>query len=179
MDPWKILKEKTVFEAAPYVRVVQQAVALPDGRTVDDFYQVHLNSFALIVPVLKDGRILVIRSYRHGAGKVVLSFPAGFVDEGEQPDAAARRELMEETGHRSGALVSLGSYVDNGNQRGSEGHFFLSKDCEWERAPDAGDLEEMSVETRTVEELDAALDRGDFGIVHSAAAWAFARRHLI
>ncbi len=178
MDPWKTLKEDTVFEAKPFVRVVRQAVELPDGRVIDDFYQVHLRSFATVVPILKDGRVLVLRSYKHGPGKVALSFPAGFIDPGEPPMAAARRELMEETGHRCGPLTSLGTFVDNGNQRGCEGHYFLGRDCESERLAQSGDLEEMSIETRSFAELDRALDNGAFAITHAAAAWAFARRHL-
>lgn len=178
MIPWKTLKTEYIFERAPFLKVSRQVVELPDGKIVDDFYQVHLRTFATIVPVLEDGRVQVLRHYKHGPGRVVLGLPAGFVDPGEAPLDGARRELLEETGLVSEDWQFLGTYVDNGNQRGCQGHYYLARGCRRVQAPDAGDLEEMELVTLTQDELDAALKANEFGVVHQAANWAFARMYL-
>ncbi len=178
MTPWKTLSLTYVFEALPRVRVSRQVVELPDGQVIDDFYQVHLRSFATVVPILEDGRVVLLRHYKHGPGRVCLGVPAGFVDEGEAPVDGARRELLEETGLVSDAWTELGSYVDNGNQRGCHGTYFLATGCRQVQAPDDGDLEEMEILYRTPEEVDALLRDGAFGVVHQAANWAFARMEL-
>ena len=53
---------------------------------------------------------------------------------------AVRRELLEETGYKAGSLTHLGEFVDNGNQRGCIGNFFIAHHCDQIAEPDSGDL---------------------------------------
>jgi ADP-ribose pyrophosphatase len=70
-----------------------------------------------VVPVLPgaegEERLLMVRQYRHGAGIITTEFPAGLVDPGEEPLAAAARELEEETGYRAGRMTLLGRVSPN------------------------------------------------------------------
>ncbi|MDA7429773.1 NUDIX hydrolase [Primorskyibacter aestuariivivens] len=175
---WKTIEETTVFEAAPYLRIAREVVELPGGQVVDDFYQVHLRPFVAVVPMTPDGRVLILEQYKHGPRKVSITFPGGFVDPDEEAETAGRRELMEETGYRAGAMIPLGSYVDNGNQRGCSGSYFLALECEKVAEADPGDLEDMEVSFASPETLDGALGTERFAITHMAAAWAFARMKL-
>lgn len=175
---WKTLGETTVFDAAPYLRVTREVVELPDGQVVEDFYQVHLRPFVSVVPMTPEGRVLILEQYKHGPRRVSITFPGGFIDPGEDAETAGRRELMEETGFRAGTMISLGQYVDNGNQRGCEGSYFLALECEKVAEADPGDLEDMDVSFADPEALDDALGTGRFAITHMAAAWAFARMKL-
>ena len=75
---WKTLRKDIVFEAAPYLKVARETVELPDGRRVDDFYQVHLRPFVSVVPVTPEGRILILEQYKHGPRCVSITFPGGF-----------------------------------------------------------------------------------------------------
>lgn len=178
MEDWKTLSKDIIFERPPFFQISQQKIELPDGKVIDDFYQVHLRTFASIVPVLEDGRVLVLKHYKHGPGRVCLGVPAGFVDPGEEPLEGAKRELLEETGYASDDWVKLGTYVDNGNQRGCTGNYFLARGCKKVAEADSGDLEEMEAMFMTPDELDQALKDNAFGVVHQAANWAFARMHL-
>ncbi|MDO6730439.1 NUDIX hydrolase [Marinovum sp. 2_MG-2023] len=175
---WKTIKQDFVFEALPYLRVACETVELPNGQQINDFYQVHLRPFVSVVPVTKDGRIMILEQYKHGPRRVSITFPGGFVDEGEEAEEAGRRELIEETGYSAGKFIPLGQYVDNGNQRGCFGSYFLALDCEKVTEADSGDLEDMEVSFATPEELDGALGTPRFAITHMAAAWAFARMKL-
>jgi ADP-ribose pyrophosphatase len=63
-----------------------------------------------VVPLDAKGRVLLIRQYRHAAGKRLLELPAGGLDPGEKPRAAAQRELQEEIGYKAAKLESAGSF---------------------------------------------------------------------
>ena len=73
------------------------------------YYQVEARFDAVvIVPVLADGRLVLERIYRHPYRQWLLEFPAGGIEPGEDPLAAAARELGEETGFHAGRLTRLG-----------------------------------------------------------------------
>ena len=54
---------------------------------------------AIVIPLFKDGSLLMVENYRHGVGTNLLELPGGFIDEDEVPIGAAKRELIEETGY--------------------------------------------------------------------------------
>ncbi len=175
---WAVLEEHEIFARKPYVTVVQQSVRTGHGRIIDDFYQVKLRSFALVVPILDCGHVQVIRQYKHGPGRVGLGFAAGFLEADEEPRDCAMREMREEMGLGSDDVVALGSYVDNGNQRGCQGHYFLARNCRVVAEPDPGDLEEFEYLNLTVQQVDQALRDGLFSVIHHVAAWGLARPFL-
>ena len=177
MRPWKTISEETVFSAEPFLFVTKQHVDIGNGTIIDDFYKVRLRPFVLTVPVLENGNVLVIRQYKHGPGRISLTFPAGYREDGEAPETAIERELLEETGYRGTNAVQLGEFVDNGNQGGCSGNYFIHRQCARVQAPASGDLEEMVLEEKTATELDRALFNGDIAIIHHAAAWSMARLH--
>ncbi|MEP0940112.1 MAG: NUDIX hydrolase [Rhizobiaceae bacterium] len=172
---WKSLKKRTIFTAAPYVEVSQSTIDIGGGRIIDDFYQVHLRPFAIVVPVMENGKILTITQYKHGAGRSSLTFPAGFVEDGEAPELACRRELLEEAGLESDEWHHLGEFIDNGNQRGCVGNYYIARNCRRIAEPDSGDLEEMQIDELTVAEIDRAYQQGQFALTHQITVWTLAR----
>jgi ADP-ribose pyrophosphatase len=82
--------------------VVQEALRLPSGLR-QDLAIVEHSGAVCIAPVLPDGRLLLVRQYRHATGEWLVEIPAGRLEPREDPLDAARRELEEETGHRAGA----------------------------------------------------------------------------
>lgn len=172
---WTVLGEQVLLARPPYVTVTQQRVRTSSGQEIDDFYRVDLASFAVCVPLLADGGVVTLWQYKHGPQAYGLSFPAGYLNAGEEPLAACQRELAEETGLTGGAWQHLGSFVDNGNQRGSLGHFYLATGCTFAGEPNHGDLEDMELRVMLPREIDAALAAGQIQIVHHAAAWLLAR----
>lgn len=101
----KLIDSNHVFD---YCR---DTLKLPDGRTVEYATLLHKGA-AAVVPVLSDGRILLVKQYRHAIGRVSLEIPAGGRDsEEEEFITAAARELEEETGYRSDELEHLISII--------------------------------------------------------------------
>ncbi len=84
-----------------------EKVRLPNGNVVELELIRHPGA-AAVVPVSEDGKVLLIRQYRHATGGFILEVPAGKLDSGELPDVCARREVEEETGYRPGSLTPLG-----------------------------------------------------------------------
>jgi len=175
---WTVLGSEELFAARPYVVVTRERVRTSRGEEVDDFYRVDLPHFVVCVPQTPNGEIVTLWSYKHGPRRWGLSFPAGFLGQEEAPEAACRRELVEETGYSPTELLHLGAFVDNGNQRGSLGNYFAARDCKLVATPDSGDLEEIEVRLMTPHEIDCALGAGDMPVVHHVAAWCLARARL-
>lgn len=161
-SPWRVLSSRELLAAPPVLRLSVDTVELPDGRVIDDFYQLRLRNFVNVYAETVEGRVLVIRQYKHGARRVGLTLPGGHIDPGEPPLDAVKRELMEETGYQAESWVDVGPFVTNLNQGGSHGHVFIARGCRKLREPDPGDLEDMQVLELTPAELFAAAARGDF-----------------
>jgi ADP-ribose pyrophosphatase len=80
-----------------------------DGRAVEREV-VHHPGAVLIVPQLDDQHLVLVRNERVAVGRHLLELPAGALEPGEDPKAAASRELAEETGYRPGRIRALGEF---------------------------------------------------------------------
>lgn len=112
-SPWEILATRRILDS-PYLKIRCEAVALPNGVILPDYYIVENRGWVGIVPVTEDGLFLLNNQYRHGIGQEVLEFPAGGIDEHEDnPLSAAHRELMEETGYSTTRMEPLTEMIIN------------------------------------------------------------------
>jgi ADP-ribose pyrophosphatase len=101
----RLLSSRTVFEGR-LLTVRVDEVELPTGAKATRETVLHPGA-VVIVPLLEDGRVVMIRQYRHATGKVLWELPAGLLEKGEAPECAARRELVEEVGYEVGELALL------------------------------------------------------------------------
>ncbi len=147
-------------------------VPSPDG-TSHTIATVRHAPCVVLIPILDDGRVVLIRQYRHSVGRVLWEVPAGSINPGEAPEAAALRECEEETRlapsrvERLSALFSAPGYCDE------EMIFFRATGLH-APAPDStlgpDEDEDISVHPTTVAEARAMLARGD--IVDLKTAYA-------
>lgn len=102
-----------------YLHVVRDTVRLPDGAVATREFVQHAGAVA-VMPLLDDGRLVMLRQYRHPIGTVVLELPAGKLDPGESVLSCAQRELLEETGYtarewaRAGVFHNAAAYSTEG-----------------------------------------------------------------
>lgn len=106
---------------------LQDEVELPDGRRTKRDVVRHPGAVAM-VPVLPDGRIVLVRQYRYAAGKKLLEIPAGTLEPGEDPIECAARELREETGFEAGEMRGLLSCFMAPGYSSEVIHFFAARD---------------------------------------------------
>jgi ADP-ribose pyrophosphatase len=101
----RVLSSKSVYQG----RIVQlrvDRVEEPGGVVAEREVVEHRGS-VVVFPILPDGRVLLVRQYRHAVGQCLWELVAGGIEKGETPRRAAARELREETGYRAGQLKTL------------------------------------------------------------------------
>jgi ADP-ribose pyrophosphatase len=170
LEKWEILEEKTVYKCAPWIRLDVHKIKLPDGQIVTDFHHLVLPEYVVIYPVTSENKVLLLQAYRHGVGKVTHLLPGGFIDEGETPMDAAKRELLEETGFSGGEWKSMGAYTPHSNYGGGRAHMFKAMGVEKIQEPNSGDLEEAEIQSFDSETLMKALSDGSITSLSSVAA---------
>lgn len=145
LKPWEVVSRHTVFEGSRYVKLEVDRVRLPDGREVDDFYRVTVPDYVSIIALTAEQKLIMLRQYKHGIGRVSVTAPAGRIEHGEKPISAARRELLEETGYASDRWIEAGTFVMAANLRFTMMNVFFAQEARKVKSPDSGDLEEMEI----------------------------------
>jgi len=122
----------------------------------------------VLVPVDADGRVLLVRQYRHAVGAWLLELPAGGVDAGDaSPEDAAQRELREETGHR-GRLTRIGGMFLAPGYSEEYQHIFAATGLV-EDALEADEDEDLRLERVTLEHALTLVDSGEIRDAKSIA----------
>ncbi len=145
LRPWRLLARDEKFAVPGRLKIKVDRVELPDGRVIDDYWRVELFDHVVIVATTAEGALICEHQYKHGAGRVGLTLPAGHIDGAEPPLLAAQRELLEETGYGGGTWDSLGDCVVSATQYASRADFFRARDVTLTQTPASGDLEEMEI----------------------------------
>jgi 8-oxo-dGTP pyrophosphatase MutT (NUDIX family) len=149
---WRPIESTWAFRSG-FLSIRRDRCRLPDGRLSPDMYFMELRDFAMTVAVTPDGAVLFSREYKHGTGDVAYTLPAGFIEAGEVPAAAARRELREETGHDGEAFEPLGAYFVFPSLSRVRGYFFLARGVERVTSPEPDEFEEIEVVPVAFDEL--------------------------
>jgi ADP-ribose pyrophosphatase len=133
--------------------VDRDRVKMPNGRTVTVDVVRHSKSVVL-VPIPEPGKVILIRQYRYAVNAYLWELPAGSVDEGETPEAAARRECHEEIGLVPSTVVRLSAMLPTPGYCDEEMIFFRVSGLEDTGEPAHVD-EDEDIEARTFDLRDA------------------------
>ena len=175
--PWEVSASRPRIDDA-WFRVRQDDVEMPSGASIDGYYVWESPHIATVVPVTPDGLFVLCRQYRHAVGRVMLQVPAGIVAEGESPEAAARRELEEETGYRAGTLEHLGDIAVYPTKLSGWHHLYLAREVVPDGARMDDPHEPIEVVLTAAEELYRMIDNNEFQVGDSVSAVLIAFRRL-
>ena len=117
-------------------RVRRDVSVSPHRGSEHDFFVLESSDWINIIPLTADDEVVMIEQYRHGSREVTLEIPGGMVDAGESPQAAAAREMLEETGYAAtGEVISLGKVRPNPAIHDNWLHTFLARDVTLRHRP--------------------------------------------
>ena len=167
MDDREILLQTRKFD------VERVTFTTRDGGTATREVVSHPGAVA-VLPLLDDGRVVMIRNRRFAVGKRLWELMAGTIDPGETPEQCARRELEEETGYRAGALEPLFAFYTSPGMCTERMHAFVATDLE----PGEQRLErteDIEVVPMSVERIEAMLRAGEIEDGKTAATFLYWR----
>jgi 8-oxo-dGTP pyrophosphatase MutT (NUDIX family) len=126
---WKEEGRKKVFETRVF-SVNESTCRTPDDK-LRTYTVIDAPDWAIVVPVLKTPqgkKFVMVRQWRHGSRDMSLEFPGGVFEPGESPEAAAARELQEETGYKPQTIRKIGEFSPNPAIMSNKVHFFHAED---------------------------------------------------
>lgn len=177
IKPWKVLSTRMVLSER-WFPVRKDEVELPSGQIVNDYFVWESPTIATMVPVTEDGKFVICEQYRHGVGKNMYQFPAGGVNMDESPEAAAKREMEEETGYTSDDVTFLARYAAYPTKMSGYHHLFLAKNSKLTGVKQEDENEPTRVSLITPQELQYLIKNGKFEVGDSLAAALLALREL-
>ena len=144
---------RKIFEGRVFT-VTVESITLPRGERLDAEIVRHPGSVVL-VPVTDDGKVVLVRQYRHAVGRTVWELPAGSLKAGEDPDAAARRECQEEIGLIPDRLVKVSRLYPTPGYCDEAMNFYVASEL---RPPQVGDPDARPDEDEDLEARAFSVD---------------------
>ncbi len=175
LKKWPVRATNKKYEG--FFDVIEDTLETPDGGTMT-YAWADCQSGSMMMAVTEDERVVVTRQYRHPLGGVRVDLPGGIIEPGETPEAAAHRELREETGYSVRNSEFLGAYNVSPGHTNASVHVFLGTGLTTgDTDPDATEflevdvvpLSELVALVRAGEAVDAPLVVGVLGYLAKEA----------
>jgi ADP-ribose pyrophosphatase len=174
---WERLSSERLIET-PYFALRSDRLRLPDGAVKDPYYVIERPDAAIVFPLTEEDEVVLVRQYRPAIEGIELGLPAGLVDEGEEPEKAARRELLEETGYAGGEWEPLGSLASSPSLKDNWAHLYLTRGVTRSAAPRPDEYERVEVVLVPVGEITERISAGEIVSSSGVAAALLALNRL-
>ena len=157
--PWETLDRDVAYSCDGF-DIVNETVRLPSGEE-SEFDYLSESESVVILPFTPYGKVVVIEEWRQAVDRINRGLPAGSIEDGEDPDEAARRELREETGYEAGKLSFMTTVEPANGYSDSVFHYYVARQCEEVTGQDLDRDESISVDTTTLDDLVDAAREGE------------------
>ncbi|MBE9037130.1 NUDIX hydrolase [aff. Roholtiella sp. LEGE 12411] len=170
LKKWKTLNSKMVLNHR-WCKVRQDEIELPNGEIIDDYFVSIKPDVALVLPITSSREIIFVRQYRHAVGEFFLELPAGSFDPTkESAEAAAVRELAEETGYVSQEMRKIATLYDKPSKDTNQIHLFLAENVRKAGEQQLDITEEIEVILIPVESVLDKIIQGEISVAGTVAA---------
>lgn len=153
----------------------KDTVKLPDGPVIPSFYVLEYPDWICVLGITKSGKLILVRQYRHGIGKVSYELCAGTCEaEDDSPLESARREMLEETGYGGGHWEEWMVVSANPSTHNNLNYCYLATDLELIAEQSLEDTEQLSVHLFSLEEVKEMLVKNEImQSLHAAPLWKY------
>ncbi len=177
MEKWTLLDSKYIIQR-PWATLRVDKLQLPNGNIKDEYYVLEYPTWVNMVAFTEDNQLLFVRQYRHGASKILVELPAGVVDEGEEPEEAARRELLEETGYTFNSIEYICELYANPATSGNLTYTYVLKGGKKIQEQQLDSSEDIEVVIMGIEEAKQFLFDNKIGQALHASALFYSFQKL-
>lgn len=175
---WETVSRKTILNYSKFLTVESHTVKLPDGEIIHDWAWLIIPSAAIVLAVTDDNKFLCFRQTKYALEGTSLAPVGGMLEPNETPLDAAKRELLEEMGYEASDWVNLGSHILDPNRGIATMHLFLALNAKRVAEPNSDDLEDQELLFLSRNEIENALQAGEFKILAWSAVVAMSLNHL-
>src|SRR5687767_11041046 len=155
---WKTLSSEYLFNDL-WFKVRRDRCESPTGKIIDPYYVYEFTDWVTAVALTEEGKVVMVRQYRHGNAQISLELPGGCVDaDDKNTEESVRRELMEETGYAFKSVEYLGKTSANPSTNNNWMYMFLVKGGVKTGEQQLDQNEEIKVELYTLDELKKLVD---------------------
>lgn len=171
LRPWPLKRARELLGNRIF-RLSARLSVSPRTGNQHEFYVLEAPDWVNVVPLTDDRQVVMVRQYRHGLREVTLEIPGGMVDpEDADPGAAARRELLEETGYAAADVQRLGQISPNPALHDNFCHSYLATGLTYRGPQELDGGEDIEVETVPLDAVPELIRDGR--IVHALVVVAF------
>lgn len=167
---WESVTSELVGEYDVF-RVRKHVMKSPRTGDVHEFHVVDVPMCVHVIPFTADGQVILVEQFRPGVQKMSLEFPAGVMEECEEPVTAALRELEEETGYRAESAELLGDFDPDPAIQSNSINVIIARGCIADGRTDQDDGEDVEVRVVAVAEIDELIRSGRIRHAASISAW--------
>lgn len=169
MEKWTLLDSKYIIQR-PWATLRVDKLQMPNGNIKEEYYVLEYPTWVNMVAITEDNEVLFVQQYRHGAGQIMVELPAGVVEAGEDPELAARRELLEETGYAFDSIEKICELYANPATSGNLTHTYLLKGGKKVQEQELDSSEDIDVVHMSIAEAKQFLLDNNIGqALHSSA----------
>jgi 8-oxo-dGTP pyrophosphatase MutT (NUDIX family) len=170
VKPWRHLGTRRLAATPVFALDAHRRASQETGREAE-FYVLDAGDWVNVVALTDDRRVVLVEQYRHGVERATLEIPGGMVDPGEGPEAAARRELLEETGYAAERWAHIGTVDPNPAIQSNRCHTFLADGARRVAEPTPEGNEEIVVSLEPADRIPELVRSGRIG--HALVVAAF------
>ena len=169
-EKWKPVSSKEIADCRVF-NIRENLCLSSENSKEASFFTIECANWVNVIPIAKQGEIVLIEQYRHGIQEIALEIPGGMIDDGEMPLETAKRELAEETGYLSDNIVKIGQSRPNPAIQNNCMHHFLATNCKLSGETNFDEHESIVTRLAPVEQVSNLIKSGK--ITHSLVIAAF------
>ena len=169
MKPWRTLESNALVEDR-WIKLTADRCLLPDGKVIEPYYVLHERDWVHVFAQNDDGSVLVVRQFRYATAALCVELPGGVVDKGESSLAAAKRELLEETGYSANEWTVVGRMYANPARQTNSVHIYVARGLVQVTSQSLDESEDIQFEFASIAEIHEMMERNEFSqALHTAS----------